>query len=72
MEESPEKKRLGRWRIEIGAEREERPWTPVALETIDHERWWRWRTGIHGLERFVLSDKGLISRDIDRMHRLGV
>ncbi|GFY15114.1 hypothetical protein TNCV_1569291 [Trichonephila clavipes] len=25
QEESPEKKRLGRWRIKIGAEREERP-----------------------------------------------
>ncbi|GFW39899.1 hypothetical protein TNCV_4358941 [Trichonephila clavipes] len=38
-EESPEKKRLGRWRIEIGAEREERPWTPVALE--DWNPWFR-------------------------------
>ncbi|GFY24561.1 hypothetical protein TNCV_1016071 [Trichonephila clavipes] len=29
-------------------------------ERRDPERRWRWRTRIQGLERFVLSDKGLI------------
>ncbi|GFT40860.1 hypothetical protein TNCV_2826281, partial [Trichonephila clavipes] len=35
----------------------ERQWR---WRTRDHERRWRWRARIQGLERFVLSDKGLI------------
>ncbi|GFX85796.1 hypothetical protein TNCV_2471981, partial [Trichonephila clavipes] len=56
LEESPEKKRLGWWRIEIGVERKEGPRTPVALE--NRNQWFKEMS-----ER--PSEKGLSSRDID-------